>query len=146
MQNNWPSVLFAMAGGIFLSIGNLSTQYAWALVGLSVVEVVSASITVVIGIFLFSVNLTFSIYKFRPFTYMVCFQHLQAPHLTISWMTKLTRLTSYSRVSHAFWLLSFWDHLFTHRMPLITRKSLVIFQLVLKIRQQLIPKREKKVR
>lgn len=48
-QDNWPSVLFAMAGGIVLSIGNLSTQYAWALVGLSVAEVVSASITVVIG-------------------------------------------------------------------------------------------------
>ncbi|CAO2830210.1 unnamed protein product [Amaranthus hypochondriacus] len=48
-QDNWPSVLFAMAGGIVLSIGNLSTQYAWALVGLSVVEVVSSSITVVIG-------------------------------------------------------------------------------------------------
>ncbi|KAJ8440870.1 hypothetical protein Cgig2_022726 [Carnegiea gigantea] len=49
MQDNWPSVLFAMAGGVVLSIGNLSTQYAWALVGLSVVEVVSSSITVVIG-------------------------------------------------------------------------------------------------
>ncbi|KNA24308.1 hypothetical protein SOVF_016680 [Spinacia oleracea] len=48
-QDNWASVLFAMAGGVVLSIGNLSTQYAWALVGLSVVEVVSASITVVIG-------------------------------------------------------------------------------------------------
>ncbi|XP_074274799.1 ureide permease 2-like isoform X2 [Silene latifolia] len=48
-QDNWPSVLFAMAGGIVLSVGNLSKQYAWALVGISVVEVVSASITVVIG-------------------------------------------------------------------------------------------------
>ncbi|XP_057531073.1 ureide permease 1-like isoform X1 [Amaranthus tricolor] len=48
-QDNWPSVLFAMAGGVALSIGNLSIQYAMALVGLSVVEVVSASITVVIG-------------------------------------------------------------------------------------------------
>lgn len=38
-----------MAGGVALSIGNLSIQYAMALVGLSVVEVVSASITVVIG-------------------------------------------------------------------------------------------------
>lgn len=52
MQNNWPSVLFAMAGGVVLSIGNLSTQYAWAFVGLSVTEVVSSSITVVIGVFL----------------------------------------------------------------------------------------------
>lgn len=37
-QDNWPCVLFAMAGGIVLSIGNLSTQYAWAFVGLSVTE------------------------------------------------------------------------------------------------------------
>ena len=50
MQDNWPSVLFAMAGGIVLSLGNLSTQYAWAFVGLSVVEVITSSITVVIGI------------------------------------------------------------------------------------------------
>ncbi|XAR65277.1 hypothetical protein NMG60_11009337 [Bertholletia excelsa] len=48
-QDNWPSVLFAMAGGVVLSVGNLSTQYAWAFVGLSVVEVVSSSLTVVIG-------------------------------------------------------------------------------------------------
>ncbi|XP_004490191.1 ureide permease 1-like [Cicer arietinum] len=48
-QDNLPSVLFAMAGGIVLSIGNLSTQYAWAFVGLSVVEVITSSITVVIG-------------------------------------------------------------------------------------------------
>ncbi|XP_073139465.1 ureide permease 1-like isoform X2 [Henckelia pumila] len=48
-QDNWSSVLFAMAGGIVLSLGNLATQYAWAFVGLSVTEVVSSSITVVIG-------------------------------------------------------------------------------------------------
>ncbi|XP_057448112.1 ureide permease 1-like [Lotus japonicus] len=48
-QDNFPSVLFAMAGGVVLSIGNLSTQYAWPFVGLSVVTVVAASITVVIG-------------------------------------------------------------------------------------------------
>ncbi|KAL2559199.1 Ureide permease 2 [Forsythia ovata] len=48
-QDNWPSVLFAMAGGIVLSLGNLATQYAWAFVGLSVTEVITASITVVIG-------------------------------------------------------------------------------------------------
>lgn len=48
-QDNWPSVLFAMAGGIVLSLGNLSTQYAWAFVGLSVTEVITSSITVVIG-------------------------------------------------------------------------------------------------
>lgn len=50
LQNNWPSVLFAMAGGVVLSLGNLSTQYAWAFVGLSVTEVLTSSITVVIGI------------------------------------------------------------------------------------------------
>ncbi|XP_038681471.1 ureide permease 2-like isoform X4 [Tripterygium wilfordii] len=49
MQDNWPSVLFAMAGGVVLSLGNLSTQYAWAFVGLSVAEVITSSITVVIG-------------------------------------------------------------------------------------------------
>lgn len=48
-QDNLPSVIFAMAGGVVLSIGNLSTQYAWAFVGLSVVEVITSSITVVIG-------------------------------------------------------------------------------------------------
>lgn len=49
MQDNWPCVLMAMAGGIFLSLGNLSTQYAWAFVGLSVTEVITSSIAVVIG-------------------------------------------------------------------------------------------------
>lgn len=49
VQDNWPSVLFAIAGGVVLSLGNLSTQYAWAFVGLSVTEVITASITVVIG-------------------------------------------------------------------------------------------------
>ncbi|KAJ1389852.1 Ureide permease [Sesbania bispinosa] len=48
-EDNLPSVLFAMAGGVVLSVGNLSTQYAWAFVGLSVVEVITSSITVVIG-------------------------------------------------------------------------------------------------
>ncbi|CAA0828753.1 Ureide permease 2 [Striga hermonthica] len=48
-QDNWPSVLFAMVGGIVLSLGNLATQYAWAFVGLSVTEVITCSITVVIG-------------------------------------------------------------------------------------------------
>jgi hypothetical protein len=44
-------VLFAMAGGVVLSVGNLSTQYAWAYVGLSVTEVISSSMVVVIGRF-----------------------------------------------------------------------------------------------
>ncbi|CAA6657387.1 unnamed protein product [Spirodela intermedia] len=48
-QDNWPSILFAMGGGIVLSLGNLSTQYAWAFVGLSATTVITASITVVIG-------------------------------------------------------------------------------------------------
>jgi hypothetical protein len=51
MQDNWHSVLFAMAGGVVLSIGNLCTQYAWAYVGLSVTEVIVASMVVVIGKF-----------------------------------------------------------------------------------------------
>ena len=49
MKDNWPSVMFAMAGGVVLSVGNLSTQYAWAYVGLSVTEVISSSMVVVIG-------------------------------------------------------------------------------------------------
>ncbi|XP_011018538.1 PREDICTED: ureide permease 1-like [Populus euphratica] len=48
-QDNWPSIMFAMAGGVVLSLGNLSTQYAWAFVGLSVTEVITSSLTVVIG-------------------------------------------------------------------------------------------------
>ncbi|XP_020570905.1 ureide permease 2-like isoform X2 [Phalaenopsis equestris] len=48
-QDNWSSILFAMAGGIVLSLGNLATQYAWAFAGLSVTEVITCSITVVIG-------------------------------------------------------------------------------------------------
>ncbi|RYR10721.1 hypothetical protein Ahy_B05g079199 [Arachis hypogaea] len=47
-QDNWPSVLFAMGGGVVLSLGNLASQYAFAFVGLSVTEVITASITVVI--------------------------------------------------------------------------------------------------
>ncbi|XP_066344460.1 ureide permease 2-like [Miscanthus floridulus] len=53
-QDNWPSVLFAMAGGVVLSVGNLSTQYAWAYVGLSVTEVISSSMVVVIGMLVIS--------------------------------------------------------------------------------------------
>ncbi|KAK6128624.1 hypothetical protein DH2020_037637 [Rehmannia glutinosa] len=47
-QDNWPCILIAMAGGVFLSLGNLSTQYAWAFVGLSVTEVITSSIAVVL--------------------------------------------------------------------------------------------------
>jgi hypothetical protein len=49
MQNNWPSVLLAMAGGVTLSLGTLATQYGWAFVGLSVTEVMASSLKVVIG-------------------------------------------------------------------------------------------------
>ncbi|RYQ84632.1 hypothetical protein Ahy_B10g104081 isoform D [Arachis hypogaea] len=38
-----------MGGGVVLSLGNLASQYAFAFVGLSVTEVITASITVVIG-------------------------------------------------------------------------------------------------
>ncbi|XP_020701431.1 ureide permease 2-like isoform X1 [Dendrobium catenatum] len=48
-QDNWPSILFAMAGGVVLSLGNLATQYALAFVGLSVTEVITCSIAVVLG-------------------------------------------------------------------------------------------------
>lgn len=49
MQDNWPSVLFAMAGGVVLGLGNLLAQYAWPFVGLSVTMVIGSSIIVVIG-------------------------------------------------------------------------------------------------
>ncbi|KAK4477575.1 hypothetical protein RD792_016810 [Penstemon davidsonii] len=50
LQENWPSIMFAMAGGVlFLSLENLSQQYAWALVGLSVTEVITSSIAIVVG-------------------------------------------------------------------------------------------------
>ncbi|XP_048603911.1 ureide permease 1 isoform X3 [Brassica napus] len=58
-QDNWQSVMFAMAGGIVLSLGNLATQYAWAFVGLSVTEVITASITVVIGVACFLIAVCF---------------------------------------------------------------------------------------
>lgn len=51
MQDNWPSVMFAMAGGVVISLGTLATQYGWAFVGLSVTEVMASSLKVVIGIY-----------------------------------------------------------------------------------------------
>ncbi|KAL3702400.1 hypothetical protein R1sor_020422 [Riccia sorocarpa] len=48
-QNNLPSVVFAMLGGLALCSGNISMQYSLALVGISVTEVVSASLGVVGG-------------------------------------------------------------------------------------------------
>jgi hypothetical protein len=41
MQDNWPSVLMAMAGGLAISFGNLASQYAWAFTGLSVTNIIS---------------------------------------------------------------------------------------------------------
>ncbi|CAM6051107.1 unnamed protein product [Sphagnum compactum] len=48
-QDNGPSVGFAIAGGLVLGMGNLMSQYAWPFVGLSIANVISASITVVGG-------------------------------------------------------------------------------------------------
>uniref|UniRef100_J3NDM1 Ureide permease 2-like n=1 Tax=Oryza brachyantha TaxID=4533 RepID=J3NDM1_ORYBR len=48
-QDNWPSILFAMAGGVALSIGNLISQYAWAFVGLSLTNIICSSLAVVLG-------------------------------------------------------------------------------------------------
>ncbi|KAL6623270.1 hypothetical protein ACP70R_033149 [Stipagrostis hirtigluma subsp. patula] len=49
IHDNWPSVLFAMAGGVALGLGNLIAQYAWAFAGLSVTNVICSSIVVVLG-------------------------------------------------------------------------------------------------
>ncbi|CAM0949804.1 unnamed protein product [Alopecurus aequalis] len=48
-QHNWPSIMFAMAGGVVITLGTLATQYGWAYVGLSVTEVMASSLKVVIG-------------------------------------------------------------------------------------------------
>jgi hypothetical protein len=47
---------FALAGGLVLGVGNLLTQYAWPFVGLSIVEVISSSITVVAGWYLITLH------------------------------------------------------------------------------------------
>lgn len=54
MQDNWPSVLIAMAGGLALSLGNLVSQYAWAFAGLSLTNVICASMTVVSGAYIYT--------------------------------------------------------------------------------------------
>ena len=46
-----------MAGVAVLKIGNLSTQYVWAFVGLPVVEVVSSSINIIAGTNTWNINL-----------------------------------------------------------------------------------------
>lgn len=48
-QDNWPSIMFAIAGGVFITLGTLATQYGWAYVGLTVTEVMASSLKVVIG-------------------------------------------------------------------------------------------------
>ncbi|XP_039806621.1 ureide permease 1-like [Panicum virgatum] len=48
-QDNWPSVLIAMAGGLALSLGNMICQYAWAFVGLSLVNIIVCCMIVVLG-------------------------------------------------------------------------------------------------
>ncbi|CAD6267771.1 unnamed protein product [Miscanthus lutarioriparius] len=49
IQDNWPSVLIAMAGGVTLGLGNLISQYAWAFAGLSVSIIICSCMAVVIG-------------------------------------------------------------------------------------------------
>ncbi|XP_042060275.1 ureide permease 1-like [Salvia splendens] len=49
IEKNWGCVLIAMSGGVFLGLGNLATQYAWPFVGLSVTEVITSSLAVVLG-------------------------------------------------------------------------------------------------
>ncbi|KAF8646327.1 hypothetical protein HU200_065904 [Digitaria exilis] len=48
-QDNWPSVLFAMAGGIALGLANLLLQYAFAFLGLSVTTVIFTCLVAVTG-------------------------------------------------------------------------------------------------
>ncbi|CAM6084787.1 unnamed protein product [Calypogeia fissa] len=45
-QDKWPSVAFALAGGLVLSVGNLATQ---PFVGLSATNVISSSLSVLVG-------------------------------------------------------------------------------------------------
>ncbi|KAL6662234.1 hypothetical protein ACP70R_000093 [Stipagrostis hirtigluma subsp. patula] len=49
MQDNWPSVLVAMAGGLALSLGNMICQYAFAFVGVSLAQMIVCSMIVVLG-------------------------------------------------------------------------------------------------
>nr|CAB3462143.1 unnamed protein product [Digitaria exilis] len=48
-QDNWPSVLFAMAGGIALGLANLLLQYSIPFLGLSVATVILTCLGAVIG-------------------------------------------------------------------------------------------------
>ncbi|KAJ7561898.1 hypothetical protein O6H91_03G046400 [Diphasiastrum complanatum] len=48
-QENGPSVAIAMLGGIALCLGNIGMQYSLAFLGISLAEVVTASLAVVVG-------------------------------------------------------------------------------------------------
>lgn len=48
-QENWPAVVLAMVGGFSLCLGNILMQYSLAFCGISLTEVVSASLAVVGG-------------------------------------------------------------------------------------------------
>ena len=48
-QDYWPSIMFALAGGVVITLGTVATQYGWAYVGLLVTEVMASSLKVVIG-------------------------------------------------------------------------------------------------
>ncbi|XP_057824387.1 ureide permease 1 isoform X1 [Cryptomeria japonica] len=48
-QDNWPAVALAMTGGFALCLGNILMQYSLAFCGISLTEVVSASLAVVGG-------------------------------------------------------------------------------------------------
>ncbi|KAL6868116.1 hypothetical protein ACP4OV_014961 [Aristida adscensionis] len=49
IQDNWTSVLFAVAGGLTLSVGNMMNQYAMAFVGLAVSNIIACSMVAVLG-------------------------------------------------------------------------------------------------
>lgn len=137
MQDNWPCILFAMAGGVVLSLGNLSTQYAWAFVGLSVTEVITSSITVVIGQCPCVCWKNFSFFSYIAFVNrsVTCYWNfvyclnlllwlLQAQPWITSWMTKLIKPRFFSLALDASWLLFALPLLFTRPMLLIIRQSL----------------------
>lgn len=128
LQDNWPSILFAMAGGIVLSLGNLATQYAWAFVGLSVTEVITSSITVVIGIH-FHMVLSFSPSSFaREDQLLSGVFEWQEQLWTIFSTIESIELRYFSLELLAFSLLSVSGLLFIHQMQLITTRSSVVRQ------------------
>nr|CAB3465978.1 unnamed protein product [Digitaria exilis] len=49
ITDNWPSVLFAMAGGIGLGLANLLLQYMFAFLGLSVATIILSCLVSVTG-------------------------------------------------------------------------------------------------